>query len=116
MKGRNSFSHIRGNSYLASFDSKHNDTGWIVDTKETHHTCYDLNWFTSYNKIEPISVNLPDGSIIEACCIGQVQLSKYLSIDNVLYLPQFAVNLISVSKLCKEQNCTLQFEADTCVI
>ena len=26
------------------------------------------------------------------------------------------MNLISVSKLCREQNCKLQFEADMCII
>jgi hypothetical protein len=39
-----------------------------------------------------------------------------LSIENVLYLPQFAVNLISASKLIKEQNCILHFEANECII
>ena len=34
----------------------------------------------------------------------------------MLYLPAFAVNLISVSKLCKEQDCIVNFEANLCII
>jgi hypothetical protein len=116
VKGSNSISLFEGNSFLASLHSKQNDLGWIVDTGATHHTCYDLSWFASYSKIDSINVNLPNGSVIEACYRGQVKLFRDLSIDNVLYLPKFAVNLISVSKLCREQNCKLHFEADICII
>jgi len=87
-----------------------------VDTSATHHTCYDLKWFISYTKIEPIVVNLPNGSTIGTHCRGQVKLYDDFSIDNVLYLPQFVVNLISVPKLCQKQNCILQFEDDACTI
>jgi len=105
-----------GNSCYANFDNNHADTGWIIDTGATHHTCFDLKWFGNCTKIKHISVNLPNGNTIKAHCRGQVRLTQELSIDNVLYLPQFAVNLISVSKLSKEQNCILQFEANECLI
>ena len=111
MKGIHHSSYCGGNSCYATFDNKHAntrwiiDSRWIIDTRATHHTCFDMNWFSSYTKIEPIRVNLRNKNIIEASCRGQVRLTKELSIDNVLYLPQFAVNLISVSKLSKEQNC-----------
>src|SRR3954469_572019 len=61
-------------------------------------------------------VNLPSGNSIASSICGSVQLSSELIIDNVLYLPQFEVNLKSVSKLCKEQECVLNFETDKCVI
>lgn len=63
-----------------------------------------------------MSVNLPNGNTILANCRGQERQSQELSIDNVLYLPQFDVNLISTSKLIKEQNCILHFEANECTI
>jgi hypothetical protein len=116
VKGINLYSSSGGNSCYANFDNKHDDTGWIVDTGATHHTCFDMKWFRNCTKIEPISVNLPNGNTTEANCRGQIRLTQELSIDNVLYLPQFAVNLISVSKLIKEHNCILQFEADKCTI
>ena len=96
VKGIRFSSSNGGNSCYANLDSKHADTGWIVDIGTTHHTCFDLKWFSNCTKIEPISVNLPNGNTIEVNCKGQIRLTRELSIDNVLYLPQFAVNLILV--------------------
>ena len=53
---------------------------------------------------------------MEACYKGNVRLSDTLHICNVLYLPEFANNLIFVSKLCKEQDCIVNFEANQRVI
>lgn len=86
VNGGSSFIENGGNPYLANFSSKHSDTGWLVLTGATHHICYDLNWFISYTKIEPISVNLHNGSNIEAHCRTQVKLFDVLNIYNVLYL------------------------------
>jgi len=116
VKGINYSSFIGGSSCYANFDNKHADTGWIIDTRDTHHTCFDLKWFSNCTKIEPMRVNLPNGNTTLAHCRGQIRLSQELSTDNVLYLPQFAVNLISASKLIKEQNCILHFEANECII
>ena len=116
VKGSSSFSHTRGNISLVNYGIMNSDNGCIVDTGATHHTCYDLIWFTNYTEIEPVRVNLPNGSTIEAYCRGQVKLSTDLIIDNVLYLPHFSVNLIYVSKLCEEHDCILQFEANICII
>jgi hypothetical protein len=116
MKASSSTVNAGGKLFTNSASSKFDDTSMIVDTGATHHTCHDLSWFTSYYKIKSISVTLPNKSIVEACYKGNVQLSDSLHIQNVLYLPQFAVNLISVSKLCKEQGCILNFEANQCII
>jgi hypothetical protein len=88
----------------------------LVDTGATHNNCYDINWFITYSEIDPISVKLPNNNIVQAFCKGTMQLNEHLQIDDVLYLPDFAVNLISVSKLCKEQNCVVGFESDQCII
>ena len=53
---------------------------------------------------------------MQAFCKGKVKINEHLQIDNVLYLPDFVVNLIYVSKLCKEQDCIMCFETDQCII
>jgi hypothetical protein len=108
MKASSSVANIGGNFYENS--KKYDDTSWIVDTSATHHTCYDINWFTTYRDIDPISVNLPNGNIVQAFCKVKVKISENFQIDDVLYFPDFAVNLISVSKLCKEQACIVTLE------
>jgi len=115
MKASISVANIRGKFY-AENSKKNDDTSWIVETGAKHHTCYDINWFTTYRDIEPISVNLPNGNTVQALCKRKVKISENLHIHYVLYLPDFVVNLISVSKLCKEQDCNVTFETDQCVI
>ena len=70
VKGSSSFTHIGSNIAIANCGSKNSDNGWIVDTGATHHNFYDLNWFTNYTEIAPVSVTLPNGSITEAHCRG----------------------------------------------
>ncbi|KAL4350290.1 hypothetical protein AHAS_Ahas10G0127200 [Arachis hypogaea] len=48
-----------------------------------------------------VLVNLPDGSTTTTNICGTVQLSKHLILTNVLFIPHFKYNLISVSKLTK---------------
>ena len=114
MKASSSVANIEANFYENS--KKYDDTSRVVDTGVTHHTCYDINWFTTYRDIDPISVNLPNGNIVQAFCKGKVKISENLQIDDVLYLPNFAVDLISISKLCKEQACIVTFETNQCIV
>jgi hypothetical protein len=116
MKTNSSNINIGGKLFINNAICRIDDSSWIVDTGATHHTCYDLNWFTDYRKIKPISVTLPNKTIVEASHRGNVKLSDTLHIHDVLYLLDFAVNLISVSKLCKEQDCIVNFETNQCVI
>jgi transposase InsO family protein len=116
MKTNSSNVNIGGKLFINNVVSKIDDNSWIVDTGATHHTCHNLNWFTNYRTITPISVTLPNKTVVEACHRGNVRLSDTLQIHDVLFLPDFAVNLISVSKLCKEQDCIVNFETNQCVI
>jgi len=116
VKTNSSGANIGGNLFINNVSINVDENGWIIDTGATHHTCHDLSWFTTYSEIQPISVTLPNKNIVEACHKGNVKLSDSLHIHNVLYLPEFVVNLISVSKLCKEQDCIVNFEANQCII
>ncbi|KAJ0034730.1 hypothetical protein Pint_25880 [Pistacia integerrima] len=72
---------------------------WIVDTGATDHIAHSLSSFDSYKQIKPILVTLPNGSNINAQYSGVVSLTDKLVLTNVLYIPEFSFNLISVTKL-----------------
>lgn len=89
---------------------------WILDTGATDHISFNLSAFTSYHNIVPISVTLLNGSQLSASISGSIKLTPSLTLHNVLYIPSFNVNLISVAKLSKSNNCFVQFTANSCII
>jgi len=89
---------------------------WILDSGANDHVCSSLSSFTSFYKIKPIHVNLPNGSSILVQHAGNVSFSSSLYLTKVLYSPTFNLNLISVSKLCKSLSCFVQFSSDSCII
>lgn len=46
--------------------------------------------------------------------IGTIKLGRHLVLDDVLYIPQFKFNLLSVSCLTKSMGCRVWFDADSC--
>lgn len=89
---------------------------WILDSGANDHVCSSLKLFSCYHKIQPISVCLPNGSVVIAKHAGTIQFSPHLQINNVLYTPDFSLNLVSVSKLCQSTNCKFIFSANDCFI
>ncbi|KAI5419510.1 hypothetical protein KIW84_043614 [Lathyrus oleraceus] len=64
----------------------------------------------------PIPVSLPNGSQVVASISGTIAISPSLTLHNVLYIPSFHVNLISVAKLIDSNKCLVQFTANNCHI
>lgn len=48
--------------------------------------------------------------------IGSVVLNEDITLHNVLYVPHFKYNFISVHKLCKDLKCEMHFTHDKCFI
>nr|KYP66985.1 hypothetical protein KK1_013301 [Cajanus cajan] len=104
------------NHYVLSTTTQNLHKSWILDTGATDHICSSLHWFTTYTRIDPIPVRLPNGSSVMANFSGTIKLTKSLKIDHVLFIPQFTFNLVSVSKLTANLGCTLIFESKSCII
>jgi hypothetical protein len=82
--------HIKNSCCLGS---------WILDFGASHHIYNSTQWFHSYNEITLVSVKLPNGNSVIAKYAGTVKFSSHFTLYNVLYVPNFSVNLISVLKL-----------------
>jgi len=46
---------------------------WIIDSGTTNHVCHNLNVFTTYTKIKPVLISLPNGQTIYATYSGLVR-------------------------------------------
>ncbi|PNX97245.1 hypothetical protein L195_g020471, partial [Trifolium pratense] len=89
---------------------------WIVDSGVSDHICSSLNCFSSYNSITPIHVKLPNGNAFIAKYAGTVQFSPGFLVSQVLCVPDFHLNLLSVPKLCIDNKYVVSFNNDKCLI
>ncbi|XP_019460030.1 PREDICTED: uncharacterized protein LOC109359789 [Lupinus angustifolius] len=89
---------------------------WLMDTGATDHIAYDLHRFSTQRCISPVMITLPDGSRVSTSICGTVILSESLILFNVLYVPNFHVNLVSVHKLIQSLHCHLTFHLNSCTI
>jgi hypothetical protein len=89
---------------------------WIVDSGASHHICNSVQWFHSYSEITPIRVKLPNGNYVFAKHSGIVKFSECFIITDVLCVPSFSVNLLSVSQLSKMSKYVLKFNSTHCTI
>ncbi|CAL1358899.1 unnamed protein product [Linum trigynum] len=114
-----SFPNFAGKFTLSAY-TKSNLVGlsdvWIIDTGATDHISCNLSCFLAYKVIKDAFITLPNGQKAEATHIGIVQLPCGLILHQVLYVPSFSFNLLSVSKLTKTLPISLTFKSSFCEI
>lgn len=102
---------------LSCFNAMSSSKEWIVDSGATDHMTCDT---TLLDKMTVFSgghnINLPTGEGVVISHKGQVSLVPKLTLQNVLVVPSFKHNLISVQKLLKDNACEVQFLPSHCVI
>lgn len=94
---------VIGMSYSVSSNS------WIVDSGASSHITHSLQVFSSYKTLQNQFVILPNNTKIPVSAIGTVHLAHDLILENVLYIPSFHVNLLSVGCLLHNSNCSVMF-------
>jgi len=98
------------NNFISSFSS------WIIDSGATDHICSSITYFTSYHQIDHIYVKLPNGNQVIVNYSRSFFLNQNHVINNVLYIPCFTFNLLSVTKLIDRISCVLTFDSNGCHI
>ncbi|KAL2924831.1 Retrovirus-related Pol polyprotein from transposon TNT 1-94 [Bienertia sinuspersici] len=91
--------------------------GWIIDSGASDHMV------SSCDKLEnpmPVKgkpeITLPNGKTVPITCTGTVKIGPKLTLKQVLCVPDFKYNLISVGKLVKDNECKVVFHSGTCMI
>ncbi|OIT31261.1 hypothetical protein A4A49_65891, partial [Nicotiana attenuata] len=91
---------------------------WIVDTGATDHMASNsemLKTMTGLPNSKRGNMNLPNGKTIPVICKGSYNLINNDVIHDVLCVPDFKYNLLSLSKLTKELQCSVNFFPTFCV-
>ncbi|GAA0150555.1 hypothetical protein LIER_37132 [Lithospermum erythrorhizon] len=90
---------------------------WIIESGASDHITPYLSLFTSYQPVpESTYIIIPNGSHILIKHIGAVRLSSNISLKNVLHIPDFQYNLLSIQKLCDDLSMTVIFSAKSCFL
>jgi hypothetical protein len=77
---------------------------WIIDSGASDHICSNLALFDKHHAIAPIQVKMANGTISYAKIDGTVKLFDDFYVHNVLLVPEFPLNLISVPKLTQSSS------------
>ncbi|CAH9105058.1 unnamed protein product, partial [Cuscuta europaea] len=92
------------------------ELGWLLDSGASYHMTARADLFYKIDKLNPIPVTMPDGKITYATCVGEIHMSPKIHIKNVLLVPGWNCNLISVARLIDDIKCEIYFANDICVI
>lgn len=110
--------------YVAVFSaSMSNDKGWYVDSGASMHLTMHREWL--YDEIPPLidTIKVADDKKLTVKACGKVKLqvvnrngkSEMIEVHNVLYVPELATNLLSVSQIINN-GCHVQFDKEGCRI
>ena len=82
---------------------------WILDMGATNHMVHSLCKFSSITSSISTYIHLPNGEKALATHIEIVQVTASLLLTDVLCVPSFSFNLISISKLTNSPSCCVFF-------
>ncbi|KAF7813378.1 Retrovirus-related Pol polyprotein from transposon TNT 1-94 [Senna tora] len=90
---------------------------WVIDSGASSHVTGNVNLLKDLREITGLNtVTLPDGSVKHVKSVGTAILSDKLKLDNVLFVPDFRYNLISVSKMVTDLRVEVKFCSSGCVM
>lgn len=93
------------------------DNEWVIDSGATSHMSSNIDFFAKVEEEKSLHiVILPDGTKQLVTHIGYVHLSKEVQLQNVLYIPLFKYNLISVGQLLEESKVSIIFQPNFCYL
>lgn len=91
-----------------------NSMNCIINTGASDHMACSLALFDSINPLlgSCLNVKLPDGCFVLVIYSGTVKINSLITLFDVLYIPNFKHNLLSVRKLLLTHNLLAHFERD----
>ena len=105
----------KGNFLSAFTAGKKRKKPWIVDSGASDHMTGDATIFDTYSSCpNNLTVRIADGSLSKVAGTGSVVLSRDLTLNSVLLVPNLDCNLLSISKLTKEKRCITNFSSTHC--
>lgn len=90
---------------------------WMIDSGASDHMTGDLSMLEDPKKIKcGNKINLPNGLTSEISHYGDVTLKNNMTLKIVLHVGDFKHNLLSVTKLVKDNMCKVSFFEGFCIL
>ncbi|CAM8978347.1 unnamed protein product [Rhodiola kirilowii] len=90
---------------------------WIVDSGASDHIASQFEILQNVRCLKPaLEVIMPNGGTSTVTHIGTCQLNASIMLMDVLYVPEFRFNLLSVGKLAKDSGLHVSFTNTECCI
>jgi len=96
--------------------SKITSCNWIIDSGATNHISSSSKLFLKNKSCSLHSVMLPSGDKVNIVAKGSLPLNSVYYLHNVLCVPTFKVDLISVSRLTRGLNCLITIFPYWCIL
>ncbi|KAI5386441.1 hypothetical protein KIW84_072829 [Lathyrus oleraceus] len=95
----------------------HGTHTWILDSGAYHHMTYLPSILHNIKQLsKSFLIITPIGTSTLVDCIGYVFLSPNFILHNVLPVPSFNCNLISIHRLTRDLSCTVTYDQSCCII
>lgn len=88
---------------------------WIIDSGATDHIVFDLEMLYDTTTLNS-QLHLPNGTAVPITHIGTVVLTPQIVLTEVLCVPSFHCNLISISKLTANSSSSVVFSKHNCLL
>lgn len=97
------------------FLNKSNPNLWILDFGATNHITFQSHLLHDIKPLNSV-LHLPNGEKEIITHVGNIRLSPHLTLYEVLCVPTFHCNLISIAKLTAHSSCVVSFSNSKCMI
>ena len=87
-----------------------------MDTSATNHIMCFVQLLTTITATTQSMVQFPNGETAKVTNVGTIVLSSFFTLTDVLCVPSFTFNLLSVSTITQSQPYCLVFHSSYCFI
>lgn len=111
-----SHSGFMAGNKICLFSSFRKDS-WIIDSGASDHISPNLSLFFDVRPIlQHCHITMPNGLPAQVKHIGSVKIGPNLCLKDVLHVPDFQFNLLSISKLTRQTNSQVLFSHECCFL
>ena len=103
-------------TFPAALSTMSHITPWIIDSGASDHMTDAHHLFTTYSPCAGnLKVKIADGTLSPIAGKGSIRISESITLNSFLHVPNLSCNLLSISQLTKQSNCSTKFLPSHCV-